>query len=128
MRERYATSAGTVSGHTTTQVARATVTTPLALTVNDMFGAMPYENSLVALRMNGPQLKAVLERSDRNYFSYKYAVILVRHGAQPRTVRPSCASCASWYKTCRVFPPTCPSPWLQPPGGRRYNRHASRPR
>jgi hypothetical protein len=33
---------------------------------------MPYENSLVALNMNGPQLKAVLERAYRNYYYYKY--------------------------------------------------------
>ncbi len=50
----------------------ATITTPVALTVSDMFAAMPYENSLVALRMNGPQLKAVLERGYRNYYYYKY--------------------------------------------------------
>ncbi len=33
---------------------------------------MPYENSLVVLEMNGPQLKAVLERAYRNYYYYKY--------------------------------------------------------
>ncbi len=33
---------------------------------------MPYENSLVVLNMNGPQLKRVLERGYRNYFYYKY--------------------------------------------------------
>ncbi len=33
---------------------------------------MPYENSLVTMRMNGPQLKAVLERAYRNYYYYKY--------------------------------------------------------
>ena len=33
---------------------------------------MPYENSLVVLRMNGPQIKAVLERGYRNYYYYKY--------------------------------------------------------
>jgi len=37
-----------------------------------MFTLMPYENSLVAMTMNGPQLKAVLERSYRNYWYYKY--------------------------------------------------------
>jgi hypothetical protein len=37
-----------------------------------MFAAMPYENSLVVMRMNGPQLKAVLERAYRNYYYYKY--------------------------------------------------------
>lgn len=50
----------------------ATVTTPYTLTVANMFTLMPYENSLVALRMNGPQLKAVLERGYRNYYYYKY--------------------------------------------------------
>ena len=34
--------------------------------------SMPYENSLVVLSMNGPQLKAVLERAYRNYYYYKY--------------------------------------------------------
>ena len=33
---------------------------------------MPYENSLVVMKMNGPQLKAVLERAYRNYYYYKY--------------------------------------------------------
>jgi hypothetical protein len=33
---------------------------------------MPYENSLVTMMMNGPQLKAVLERAYRNYYYYKY--------------------------------------------------------
>jgi 2',3'-cyclic-nucleotide 2'-phosphodiesterase (5'-nucleotidase family) len=42
------------------------------LTVGDMYTLMPYENSLVAMRMNGPQLKAVLERAYRNYYYYKY--------------------------------------------------------
>jgi 2',3'-cyclic-nucleotide 2'-phosphodiesterase (5'-nucleotidase family) len=37
-----------------------------------MFSAMPYENSLVVMEMNGPQLKAVLERAYRNYYYYKY--------------------------------------------------------
>jgi 2',3'-cyclic-nucleotide 2'-phosphodiesterase (5'-nucleotidase family) len=37
-----------------------------------MFSAMPYENSLVVLSMNGPQIKAVLERAYRNYYYYKY--------------------------------------------------------
>ncbi len=50
----------------------ATVTNPHTLTVADMFTLMPYENSLVALKMNGPQLKAVLERAYRNYYYYKY--------------------------------------------------------
>jgi hypothetical protein len=37
-----------------------------------MFTLMPYENSLVTLNMNGPQIKAVLERAYRNYYYYKY--------------------------------------------------------
>ena len=37
-----------------------------------MFSAMPYENSLLVIRMNGPQIKAVLERGYRNYYYYKY--------------------------------------------------------
>ncbi len=37
-----------------------------------MFAAMPYENSLVVMEMNGPQLKQVLERAYRNYYFYKY--------------------------------------------------------
>ncbi len=50
----------------------ATPASPVTLKVSDMFAAMPYENSLVVLRMNGPQLKAVLERAYRNYYYYKY--------------------------------------------------------
>jgi 2',3'-cyclic-nucleotide 2'-phosphodiesterase (5'-nucleotidase family) len=50
----------------------ATPAAPFTLKVSDMFAAMPYENSLVTLRMNGPQLKAVLERAYRNYYYYKY--------------------------------------------------------
>jgi len=49
-----------------------TVTSPLTLTVNDMYTLMPYENSLVAMSMNGPQIKRVLERAYRNYYYYKY--------------------------------------------------------
>jgi 2',3'-cyclic-nucleotide 2'-phosphodiesterase (5'-nucleotidase family) len=45
---------------------------PQSLKVSDMFSLMPYENSLVVLNMNGPQLKAVLERAYRNYYYYKY--------------------------------------------------------
>ena len=44
----------------------------MTLKVSDMFSLMPYENSLVVLSMNGPQLKAVLERGYRNYYYYKY--------------------------------------------------------
>jgi len=50
----------------------ATPDTPYMLKIADMFTAMPYENSLVVLKMNGPQLKAVLERAYRNYYYYKY--------------------------------------------------------
>jgi len=50
----------------------ATPATPVTLKVSDMFTAMPYENSLVVLSMNGPQLKAVLERAYRNYYYYKF--------------------------------------------------------
>jgi 2',3'-cyclic-nucleotide 2'-phosphodiesterase/3'-nucleotidase len=50
----------------------ATPATPYELKVSDMFAAMPYENSLVVMEMNGPQLKAVLERAYRNYYYYKY--------------------------------------------------------
>ena len=50
----------------------ATATNPYTLTVNDMFSLMPYENSLVAFTLNGPQLKAILERAYRNYWYYKY--------------------------------------------------------
>jgi 2',3'-cyclic-nucleotide 2'-phosphodiesterase (5'-nucleotidase family) len=52
--------------------ASATIDTPYDLKVSDMFTAMPYENSLVVMEMNGPQLKAVLERAYRNYYYYKY--------------------------------------------------------
>jgi 2',3'-cyclic-nucleotide 2'-phosphodiesterase/3'-nucleotidase len=50
----------------------ATDAAPATLKISDMFAGMPYENSLVTLRMNGPQLKAVLERAYRNYYYYKY--------------------------------------------------------
>jgi 5'-nucleotidase/UDP-sugar diphosphatase len=50
----------------------ATPESPVTLKVSDMFSLMPYENSLVVLSMNGPQLKAVLERAYRNYYYYKY--------------------------------------------------------
>lgn len=50
----------------------ATPDSPVTLKVSDMFQAMPYENSLLVLKMNGPQLKAVLERAYRNYYYYKY--------------------------------------------------------
>ena len=50
----------------------ATEASPVTLKVSDMFTLMPYENSLVTMRMNGPQLKAVLERGYRNFYYYKY--------------------------------------------------------
>jgi uncharacterized repeat protein (TIGR01451 family) len=52
--------------------ASATPDNPVLLKVSDMFSLMPYENSLVVMEMNGPQLKAVLERGYRNYYYYKY--------------------------------------------------------
>ena len=50
----------------------ATPALPASMKISDMFTLMPYENSLVVLNMNGPQLKAVLERAYRNYYYYKY--------------------------------------------------------
>ena len=50
----------------------ATISNPYTLTVSNMFSLMPYENSLVVMNMNGPQLKRVLERAYRNYYYYKY--------------------------------------------------------
>ncbi len=50
----------------------ATETSPVTLTVDDMYTLMPYENSLLVLSMNGPQIKEVLERGYRNYWYYKY--------------------------------------------------------
>jgi 2',3'-cyclic-nucleotide 2'-phosphodiesterase (5'-nucleotidase family) len=50
----------------------ATPASPVTLKISDMFAGMPYENSLVVISMNGPQLKAVLERAYRNYYFYKY--------------------------------------------------------
>lgn len=50
----------------------ATPASPVNLLVSDMFSLMPYENSLVLLRMNGPQIKEILERAYRNYYYYKY--------------------------------------------------------
>jgi len=50
----------------------ATPATPVTLTVNDMYTLMPYENSLLVMSMNGPQIKEVLERGYRNYWWYKY--------------------------------------------------------
>lgn len=50
----------------------ATPATPVDLTKGDMFTLMPYENSLVVLSMNGPEIKEILERGYRNYWYYKY--------------------------------------------------------
>jgi 2',3'-cyclic-nucleotide 2'-phosphodiesterase / 3'-nucleotidase / 5'-nucleotidase len=50
----------------------ATPENPITLKVADMFSLMPYENSLVVMEINGPQLKQILERAYRNYFFYKY--------------------------------------------------------
>jgi 2',3'-cyclic-nucleotide 2'-phosphodiesterase (5'-nucleotidase family) len=50
----------------------ATAADPVELTKGDMFDLMPYENSLVVLSMNGPQIKEILERGYRNYWYYKY--------------------------------------------------------
>jgi 2',3'-cyclic-nucleotide 2'-phosphodiesterase (5'-nucleotidase family) len=50
----------------------ATTAAPYTLKISDMFTAMPYENSLLVISMNGPQLKTVLERAYRNYYYYKY--------------------------------------------------------
>lgn len=52
--------------------AGATAGTPVTLKVSDVFTLMPYENSLVVLELNGPELQAILERSYRNYYFYKY--------------------------------------------------------
>jgi len=62
-----------LSGAMTNKLMASTATpaVPVTLTIADMFSGMPYENSLVVIRMNGPQLKAVLERAYRNYFYYK---------------------------------------------------------
>jgi 2',3'-cyclic-nucleotide 2'-phosphodiesterase (5'-nucleotidase family) len=48
----------------------ATPGSPVMLTVDDMYTLMPYENSLVVISMNGPQIKEVLERSYRNWWWY----------------------------------------------------------
>jgi len=50
--------------------ADATDANPVTLTVNDMYTLMPYENSLLVMSMNGPQIKAVLERGYRNWWWY----------------------------------------------------------
>jgi uncharacterized repeat protein (TIGR01451 family) len=65
----------------------ATPTTPVTITKGDMFNLMPYENSLVALELNGAQLKNILERGYRNYWYYKYTT---NHGGY------------SYYTTCML--------------------------
>jgi 5'-nucleotidase len=65
----------------------ATPATPATMKISDMFTLMPYENSLVVLSMNGPQLKTVLERAYRNYYYYKY---VAGQGGY------------SWYTTCML--------------------------
>lgn len=64
----------------------ATPGSPVTLTVNDMYNLMPYENSLLVLSMNGPQIKDVLERGYRNYWYYKYDK----------------ANAGSYYTTCML--------------------------
>lgn len=61
-----------LSGAMTNKGVALTGPYPFTLKVSDMFTLMPYENSLVVLQMNGPQLKTVLERAYRNYYYYKY--------------------------------------------------------
>jgi 2',3'-cyclic-nucleotide 2'-phosphodiesterase (5'-nucleotidase family) len=48
----------------------ATPALPVELSKGDMFDLMPYENYLVVISMNGPQIKDVLERSYRNWYWY----------------------------------------------------------
>jgi 2',3'-cyclic-nucleotide 2'-phosphodiesterase (5'-nucleotidase family) len=66
----------------------ATPLNPVDLKISDMFTLMPYENSLVTLELNGPQLKTLLERGYRNYYYYKY--VLPEHGGY------------SYYTTCML--------------------------
>lgn len=61
-----------LSGAMTNRAVATTGPYPVTLKVADMFTLMPYENSLVVMEMNGPQIKAVLERAYRNYYYYKY--------------------------------------------------------
>jgi 5'-nucleotidase / UDP-sugar diphosphatase len=61
-----------ISGAMTNKAVAGSGPYPYTLKISDMFTIMPYENSLVVLNMNGPQLKAVLERGYRNYYYYKY--------------------------------------------------------
>ncbi len=50
----------------------ASPTNPVNLTRGDLFNLMPYENSLVVLKLNGPQVKSILERGFRNWYYYTY--------------------------------------------------------
>jgi 2',3'-cyclic-nucleotide 2'-phosphodiesterase (5'-nucleotidase family) len=61
-----------LAGAMTNRAIAGTGPYPVALRVSDMFSLMPYENSLVVLEMNGPQIKQILERAYRNYYYYKY--------------------------------------------------------
>jgi 2',3'-cyclic-nucleotide 2'-phosphodiesterase (5'-nucleotidase family) len=69
--------------------ADATAENPVTLTVSDMFSLMPYENSLLVIDMNGPQIKDILERGYHNYWCYKY------------DNDPSCEG-ISHYTTCMI--------------------------
>jgi len=66
----------TVDLHLSGAMTNAAVATagpyPVEITKGDMFTLMKYENSLVVLDMNGPQLKEILERSYRNYWYFNY--------------------------------------------------------
>ena len=64
----------------------ATPAAPVTLTVNDMYTLMPYENSLLVMSMNGPQIKEVLERGYRNWWWYNQG----SPGADTRTIPPAC--------------------------------------
>ncbi len=48
----------------------ASPTNPVEITRGDLFTLMPYENSLVVMKMNGPQIKSILERGYRNWYYY----------------------------------------------------------
>jgi 2',3'-cyclic-nucleotide 2'-phosphodiesterase (5'-nucleotidase family) len=61
-----------LAGAMTNRAIAGTDPYPVTLRVSDMFTLMPYENSLVVLEMNGPQIKRILERAYRNYYYYKY--------------------------------------------------------
>ncbi len=63
-----------LSGAMSNQIVASTAsaTNVVTLTRGDMFTLMPYENSLLVMQLNGPQLKAILERSYRNYWWFNY--------------------------------------------------------